>query len=89
MKVLNYKDLSVSPEDDFLYKKLMELLQQIKLTQGGTGLDASLRRHQKIKMYAMKKQIDRIKYIEETFFNPDGSIDQEAIEVWNAQHKND
>ena len=89
MIMINSKltNINVSSDDNFLYQQLMELLSQIKLAQGGSGFDASLRRHQKLKLYAMKKQIDRIKYIEETFFNPDGSLDYEAIESYKESHK--
>lgn len=70
-----------SNDDDFLYERLLELLQQMKLVQGGTSLAASLRRHNKIKMYMMEKQIQKIKHIEETYFCKDG-LDQTAIEAY-------
>lgn len=71
-----------SPDDDFLYERLLELLQQMKLVQGGTALASSLRRHNKIKLYMMEKQMEKIKYIEETYFCKDG-LDQTAIEAYH------
>lgn len=62
----------VSSDDDFLYEKLLTLLNQIKLVQGGTALSSTLRRHSKIKMYLIEKQIDRIRCIEERYFDSDG-----------------
>lgn len=73
-----------SSEDDFLYERLLDLLQQIKLVQGGNALASSLRRHNKIKLYMMEKQIQKIKHIEETYFCKDG-LDQIAIENYNHQ----
>lgn len=73
-----------SNEDDFLYERLLELLQQMKLVQGGTALASSLRRHNKIKMYMMEKQIQKIKYIEEKYFDKNG-LDQFAIEAYHHQ----
>ena len=69
-----------SPDDDFLYQKLLVLLQQVKLVQGGTALASTLRRHNKLKVYLIEKQIDRIKSIEERYFNSDGSLDSVAIQ---------
>lgn len=70
-----------SSDDDFLYERLLELLEQMKLVQGGTALASSLRRHNKIKLYMMEKQIQKIKHIEETYFCKDG-LDQTAIEAY-------
>lgn len=70
-----------SPDDDFLYERLLDLLEQIKLVQGGTALASSLRRHNKIKLYMIEKQIQKIKHIEETYFCKDG-LDQTAIEAY-------
>lgn len=74
-----------SPDDDFLYEKLLILLNQIKLTQGGTALNSTLRRHNKIKLYLLEKQIQQIKHIEEKYFDKDG-LNQLAIEDYIA-HK--
>ena len=71
-----------SPDDDFLYERLLELLQQMKLVQGGTALASSLRRHNKIKLYMIEKQIQKIKHIEETYFCKDG-LDQASIEAYH------
>lgn len=73
MKILTSKS------DDFLYSKLLELLQQIKLVQGGTALSSTLRRHTDIKLYMIQKQIDKIQHIEEKYFmNHD--LNHEAVE---------
>ena len=72
-----------SPDDDFLYEQLLRLLEQIKLVQGGTSLASSLRRHNKIKLYMIEKQIERIKYIEDKYFCKDG-LDQTAIEAFHS-----
>lgn len=68
-----------SSDDDFLYQKLLDLLKQIKLTQGGTALASTLRRHSEIKIYLIQKQIEKIEYIEKKYFNDDGSLNQSAI----------
>ena len=73
------KVLTTSKDDDFLYSRLLDLLQQIKLVQGGTALDSTLRRHNKIKIYMIQKQIEKIKYVETTYFNEDGSLNYENI----------
>lgn len=75
MKIMTSKD------DDFLYDKLLALLYQIKLVQGGTSLSATLRRHSKVKNYLIAKQVSRLEHIEETYFDVDG-LDQTAIESY-------
>lgn len=76
MKILTSND------DDFLYEKLLTLLNQIKLVQGGTALASSLRRHNKIKSYLIEKQIAKIKHIEEKYFTDDG-LNNLAIQTYN------
>ena len=71
-----------SSEDDFLYDQLLRLLEQIKLVQSGTALSSTLRRHNKIKLYMIKKQIEKIKYIEEKYFDDKG-LNQFAIEEYH------
>lgn len=61
-----------SNDDDFLYQQLLRLLYQIKLVQGTTSLQSTLRRHTSLKIYLIQKQIDRIKEIEEKYFTSDG-----------------
>lgn len=73
-----------SPDDDFLYERLLELLNQMKLVQGGTALASSLRRHNKIKIYLIEKQISKIQYIEEKYFTSDG-LNQEAILAFHSK----
>lgn len=83
MKILNSKDIATSREDDFLYVQLQRLFNEIKITQGGTALDSTLHRHQKLKNYAMAKQIEKIKHIENRYFNEDGSVNDLAIKAYN------
>lgn len=83
MKTLNSKELDVFPEDDFLYIQLQRLFNEIKITQGGTALDSTLRRHQKLRNYAIAKQIARIEHIETKYFNEDGSLKHLAIQTYN------
>lgn len=73
-----------SSEDDFLYEQLLRLLYQIKLVQSGTALSSTLRRHSKIKIYMIEKQIEKIKHIEETYFDDNG-LNQLAIKSYNQK----
>lgn len=84
MKILNSKEINVYKEDDFLYSQLQRLFNEIKITQGGSSLDATLRRHQKLRNYAIAKQISYIKSIEERYFNEDGSVNLLAINSHNS-----
>lgn len=74
MKILTSKN------DNFLYDELILILQQIKLVQGGTSLASTLRRHSKVKNYLVEKQRKKLGYLEETYFHPDGSLDNESID---------
>ena len=69
-----------SPKDDFLYERIIILLKQVKLVRGGTELAYTLRNHRKIRDYCREKQVQEIKDIESMYFNPDGTLDPEAIE---------
>lgn len=70
-----YKNkIFTTPSDDSLYLSLINLLNQIKLVQGATALNSTLRRHKDISIYLISKQIDKIKFIEDKYFNPDGSL---------------
>lgn len=71
-----------SSDDNFLYDRLLDLLYQIKLVQGGTALSATLRRHNKIKTYLVSKQVDLLNHIEENFFDNEG-LDATAIEQYH------
>lgn len=42
--------------DIALYNSIMELLEQIKLTYGGEGLNATLKRHKKLMLFLQKYQ---------------------------------
>ena len=70
-----------SPNDDFLYERLIELLQQIKLVNGGTELAYTLRRHKNIRDYCKEKQIKQLKHIEDTYFIKD-SLNTLAIDTY-------
>ena len=48
--------ISVSKKDDFLYERIIVLLQQVKLVRGGTDLAYTLRNHRKIRDYCREKQ---------------------------------
>lgn len=83
MMLINMNNkLETCSRDNFLYEELGRLLQEIKLAQGGTSLDATLRRHNKIRIYLISKQIDKIRDIEETYFNEDGTLNNEAINMY-------
>lgn len=73
--------IKVTEQDNYLYEYLLSLLEQIKLVQGGTALSATLRRHTKLKIYLIQKQIEKIKYVEERYFNQDGSLRDLAIQT--------
>lgn len=79
MKILTSND------DNFLYDRIIVLLEQIKLVQGGSALPPTLRRHKAIRNYLMDKQKAKINYIEETYF-PSGELDQTAVESFIATH---
>ena len=70
----------ISNKDDFLYERIINLLQQVKLVRGGTDLAYTLRNHKKIRDYCVAKQKREFELIEEDYFNSDGSLDTDAIE---------
>ena len=82
MKINVNNKLETCSRDNFLYEELGRLLQEIKLAQGGTALDATLRRHNNIRIYLISKQIDKIRDIEETYFNDDGTLNDDAIMMY-------
>lgn len=51
--------------DDNLYNQSIMLLQQIKLVQGNTALNSTLRRHSRLKKYLLQKQIDYLQTLED------------------------
>lgn len=55
----------VSQADKDFYSSLISLLNEIKLTQGGTALSSTLRRHSQIKNYLIEKQKVKLKSFEE------------------------
>ena len=74
------KKLNCTSKDDFLYQRIIKLLEEVKLVRGGTDLAYTLRNHKKIRDYCREKQSIQIQQIELDYFNPDGSLDEEAIE---------
>lgn len=81
MMKLNNK-IETCSRDNFLYEELCCLLLEIKLAQGGTALDATLRRHNMIRIYLISKQLDKIRDFEQTYFNEDGTLNVEAINMY-------
>lgn len=81
MMKLNNNKIETCSRDNFLYEELGRLLHEIKLAQGGTALDATLKRHNKIRIYLISKQIDRLRDLELTYFNDDGTLNVEAINM--------
>lgn len=53
---------------DILEYQILQLLQDIKLVQGGSAVGATLRRHPQVKKYLIEKQVDRLKAIEQDNF---------------------
>lgn len=76
---INSDDKILKLQEDLLYKYLITFLYDIKIFQGGTALSSTLRRHPNLKNFLLRKQKERIVYIESTYFNPDGSLDFEAL----------
>ena len=66
--------ISTSSKDDFLYERIITILQQVKLVRGGTELAYTLRNHKKIRDYCKEKQSQELKYIEDHYFNVDGTL---------------
>lgn len=73
-----------SSDDDFLYLKLINLLNQVKLVQSGSAIPATLRRHKAIKDYLISKQKDQLAKIEDKYFE-DGNINNLAIEEYHRK----
>lgn len=79
--------IETSEEDDFLYQELMELLQQHKLLRGGAALNQTLKDHNVLTLYLISKQIDKIRTIEETYFNENGTLKSDVIEMTFADRQ--
>lgn len=75
-----------SKDDDFLYDRILLLLSQIKLVQGGSAIPPTLRRHKAIKDYLISKQKSQIEYIEQNYFSS-GELDNFAIENYHTRLK--
>lgn len=78
--------IETSELDDFLYLRLTKLLEELKVTLGGRDLDSTLRRHNMLKVYLMSKQIEKIRFIEENFFNEDGSLNYANIKAYHDKY---
>lgn len=74
-----------SNSDNFLYSRILELLQQIKLVQGGTALSSTLRRHNKIRLYMIEKQRSLLNSIEDKYFTESGLNDEAIKEFYSLQ----
>ncbi|MBQ6414191.1 hypothetical protein IJI28_01020 [Candidatus Saccharibacteria bacterium] len=72
--------IETSSKDDFLYQELMELLWDHKLLRGGAALNQTLKDHNVLTLYLISKQIDKIRNIEESYFNDDGSLKSDIID---------
>lgn len=57
----------LSPDDEELYDFAISLLREIKLTQGGTALSSTLRRHSDLKNFLIDRQKLKIKQFEEKY----------------------
>ena len=83
MKILIWKD------DDYLYKDIIDFLYEIKIAQGGNALESTLFRHPKLKKFLKEKQREQIKYLEDKYFNSDGSVNKEACAELKSLYKNE
>ena len=79
--------IETSDHDDFLYLELMDLLQQHKLLCGAAALNQTLKDHRVLKLYLISKQIEKIRNIEETYFNDNGTLKSDAIEMTFAERQ--
>ena len=84
MKILNYKDLEVNKDDDFLYLRFINILQNVRLVQGGSALDATLHRHPRILNYCKAKQLSQIRDLESEYFCDDGRLNGFAIQNYHT-----
>ena len=72
--------ISTSSADNFLYDRLIDLFNEIKLIQSGSAVPATLRRHKIIKDYLIEKQKHILQYVEDTYF-VGGDLNHLAIEA--------
>ena len=71
--------IETSKDDDVLYILIIQLLEQVKIVQGGTNLAYTLRNHPNIRDYLLSKQIQKMNDFDSTYFHPDGLLDSEAV----------
>lgn len=79
--------IETSEQDDFLYLELMDLLQQHKLLRGASALNQTLKDHNVLTQYLISKQIEKIRYIEETYFNDNGTLKSDQVEMSFAERQ--
>lgn len=81
MKTLSSNGNNISHNDDILYERIIRCLKEVKLVRGGTELAYTLRNHPKIRNYCKDKQKAELDYIDNHFFNEDGSLKKESLQV--------
>lgn len=79
-KLISFKDLETSPSDDFVYQKFIHILQNIRLVQGGSALDATLHRHPRVLNYCKAKQLAQLNEVESSYFYDDGTLNSSALD---------
>lgn len=47
------------------YFHALQLLSEIKLVQGNDALNSTLRRHKRLKMFLLEKQVEKLEELEE------------------------
>lgn len=57
--------MKVTVKDD-TYEKIIDLLKDIKLTQGNLALNSTLNRHQDIKRYLLETQVSTLQELEDS-----------------------
>ena len=48
------------------YFNALQLLSEIKLVQGNDALNSTLRRHKRLKMFLLEKQVEKLEELEES-----------------------
>ena len=72
--------IETNNHDDFLYYALIDLLKQIKLTRGANEVGFTLRNHPFLRDYLVSKQISKINFLEQTYFDESGLLLFNVIE---------
>lgn len=66
--------IETNSNDDFLYLDLLSLFSGLRLIMGGSELNATLKRHSKIRDYMLSKAYSKLIHLETEFFNDDGTL---------------